>query len=75
MDIKAKIEEIVEKVKNDDSIKQKFTKNPIAAVEELLGVNLPDDQIQKIVEGVKAKISVDGIASKLGGLGGLFGKK
>lgn len=72
MDIKAKIEEIVEKVKNDDGIKKKFTQNPIAAVEELLGVDLPDDQIKKIVDGVKAKISVDGITSKLGGL---FGKK
>ena len=40
--------------------------------DELLGVDLPDDQVQGVIDAVKAKISVD----KLGGmLGGLFGGK
>ena len=34
MDIKAKIEEIVEKVKNDKNIAEKFKKDPIKTVEE-----------------------------------------
>ena len=72
MDIKAKIEEIVEKVKSDKTIAERFKKEPIKVVEELAGVDLPDDMIEKIVDGVKAKISVDGVASKLGGLGKLF---
>ena len=72
MDIKKKIEEIVDKIKSDDVIKKQFASNPIAAIESLLGVNLPDEQIKKIVDGVKAKISLDDIGSKLGGL---FGKK
>lgn len=79
MDIKAKIEEIVEKIKSDESLRKQFTENPIAAIEKLIGVDLPDDQVKKIVDGVKAKISVDDIGEKLGGLGdklgGLFGKK
>ncbi len=78
MDIKAKIEEIVNKIKNDGELREQFTKNPIKAVEKLIGVDLPDDTIQKIVDGVKAKISIDDIGDKLGGvagkLGGLFGK-
>lgn len=72
MDIKAKIEEIVEKVKGDKTIAERFKKEPVKVVEELAGVDLPDDMIEKIVDGVKAKISVDGVASKLGGLGKLF---
>lgn len=72
MDIKAKIEEIVEKVKGDKTIAERFKKEPVKVVEELAGVDLPDDMLEKIVDGVKARISVDGVASKLGGLGKLF---
>jgi hypothetical protein len=72
MDIKAKIEEIVAKVKSDKTIAERFKKEPIKVVEELAGVDLPDDMIEKIVDGVKAKISVDDVKSKLGGLGKLF---
>lgn len=68
MDIKAKIDEIVKKVKTDDDVKKLFMKDPVKAVEKLVGVNLPDDQIEKIVDAVKAKISVDKVAGKLGGL-------
>ena len=50
----------------------KFQKDPITTVEGLLGIDLPNDQVQKIVDGIKAKIDLD----KIGGmLGGLFGKK
>ena len=72
MDIKAKIEELTKKITSDKDILAKFQKEPVKTVEGLIGVDLPDDQIEKVVEGIKAKISLD----KLGGaLGGLFGKK
>ena len=44
-------------------------------VEELIGVDLPDDMINKIIDGVKAKISLDKVGDALGALSGLFGKK
>lgn len=72
MDIKAKIEELVEKIKNDKDIGTRFQKNPVETVEKLIGVDLPDDQINQIVEGIKAKVSLDKIG---GALGGLLGKK
>lgn len=75
MDIKAKIEEIVEKVKSDKNIQEKFKKDPIKTIEEIAGIDLPDDQIEKVVDAVKAKISFDDLGDKLGGLGKLFGKK
>ena len=70
MDIKAKINELVEKIKGDPSLTANFQKDPIGTVEKLIGVDLPDDQIQGIVNGIKAKIDLD----KLGGLGKLFGR-
>ena len=68
MDIKAKIDEIVTKVKSDKDIAKKFKENPVKLVEEIAGVDLPDGAIDKIVDGVKAKVSLDGVKSKLGGL-------
>lgn len=72
MDIKAKINELVDKIKSDDSLMADFKKDPIKAIEKLIGVDLPDDQVKSIVDGVKAKISLDSIGDTLGGL---FGKK
>ncbi len=72
MDIKAKIDEVVNKVKSDAGFADKFKSEPIKAVEEVIGVDLPDDVVNNVVEGVKAKVNVGGIADKIGGL---FGKK
>ncbi|MDD6605482.1 MAG: hypothetical protein PUE96_06145 [Oscillospiraceae bacterium] len=62
MDIKEQIEKIVEKVQKDDVLRAQFKKDPIKAVEKVLGVDLPDDVIEKIVAGVKAKISIDKVS-------------
>lgn len=75
MDIKAKIEELVEKIKGDKALLAKFQKDPVSAVEQLLGVDLPNDQIEKLVEGIKLKLAAGDLGEKLGKLGGLFGRK
>lgn len=62
MDIKEKIESIVKKIKKDPDIKKDFEKEPVKTVEKLLGVNLPDDVIEKIIDGVKAKMTADSIS-------------
>ena len=72
MDIKAEITKIVDKIKNDDDLLEKFRKDPIKAVEGIIGVDLPDDIIEKIVDGVKAKISLDKAGDIIGGLKKLF---
>lgn len=72
MDIKAKIDEIVDKVKNDKNFAAEFSADPVKAVEKILGVDLPDEQINKLIDGVKAKISAGGVMDKVGDfLGGL----
>ena len=71
IDIKGKIEELVEKAKADDSFLNKFKENPIKAVEDALGVDLPDEAVKKIVDGIKAKLFPE---DKEGGLSGLIKK-
>ncbi len=74
-EIKDKVEEVVAKIQNDDKLLEQFKKEPVKTVEELAGVDLPDDQLQKVVDGIKAKVALDDIGDKLGGLKNLFGKK
>ena len=75
MDIKEKIESIVKKLLSDKNLKEKFDKNPAKVIEDLIGVDLPDDLVNQIIEGVKARISLEKVGDALGALGGLFGKK
>lgn len=72
MDIKEKINEIVEKITKDKALQEQFQKEPIKAVESILGVDLPDDMIEKVVEGVKGKITVDKLSEAVGSLKNLF---
>lgn len=72
MDIKAKIEEIVKKVKSDKNFGKKFMDDPVKAVESILGIDLPDDQINSIIDGVKAKLSIDNASDALGSIKKLF---
>ena len=75
INIKEMIEELVEKILSDKALKEKFMKDPITVVEKLIGIDLPNDKIEKLVDGIKAKITIDDIGDALGALGGLFGKK
>ncbi len=72
MDIKEKIEEIVEKLRSDKNLMAKFQDDPVSVLEELIGIDLPNDQIEKVIDTIKAKISMDKLGDALGGLGGLF---
>lgn len=72
MDIKAQIEMLVKKVTSDPALMQQFKTEPIKAVEKVLGVDLPDDVIEKVIAGVKAKIAADGAQDLLSGLKKLF---
>lgn len=72
MDIKEKISEMVEKITKDDSIKELWEKEPVKAIEKVIGVDLPDDIVEKIIDGVKAKLTVDTISDIAGKLKKLF---
>ena len=72
MDIKEQLEKLAESVLKDASLKEMFTKDPIKVVEKVLGVDLPDEIVEKIIDGVKAKITVDQISDAASFLKKLF---
>ena len=71
-EIKALIKKLADKVQSDDEIKELFKKDPIKAVEKILGVDLPDDVVKKIIDGVKASITIEDAMDLLGSLKKLF---
>ncbi|MBQ8961308.1 MAG: hypothetical protein IJ071_08885 [Ruminococcus sp.] len=68
MDIKKIIEDLIAKIKNDKDFGSKFKSDPVKTVEGAVGVDLPDDKINEIVEGIKAKVNLDELGEKGGGL-------
>lgn len=72
MDIKEKINEIVDKIKNDPTLKEDFKKDPEKAIEKILGVDIPDGAAEKIVTGVKAKLAGDKLSGAASALKNLF---
>ena len=74
MDIKATIEKAVKKLMDNPTLLKKFEKEPVKVIEELIGVDLPDDLINPVIDGIKAKITAEKAKDALQGLGKLFGK-
>ena len=74
MDIKAKVEELVDEIRKNPKMLKEFKENPVPVIEKLVGMDLPDDQIMKLADLVKAKIDLEKAGDLLKGLGGLFGK-
>lgn len=71
----SKIGEIVEMIKKDEGVSKNFASNPVKTVEGILGVDLPDEAVMKIVDGVKAKISGgDKLDDIIGSVKNLLGK-
>ncbi len=71
-EIKDLIHKLADKVQSDDEIKELFKKEPVKAVEKILGVDLPDDVMKKIIDGVKASITIEDAKDLLGSLKKLF---
>ncbi len=74
-DIFNKVDDIVDKIKSNKTLLEKFEKDPVSALESIIGIDLPNDQIEKLIDAVKAKLTVDDIGDVIGGLGKLLGKK
>ena len=74
MDIKKMAEELVEKIQKNPKLLSQFRTEPVKVIEELTGIDLPDDQIEKLAELIKAKIDLDKAGELLKGIGGLFKK-
>lgn len=74
MDIKKMAEELVEKIQKNPKLLSRFRSEPVKVIEELTGLDLPDAEIEKLAELIKAKIDLDKAGELLKGFGGLFKK-
>ncbi len=72
MGVVDQIKDTVEKITKDESLMKEFKNDPIKAVEKVIGKDLPDDAVEKIVDGVKAKMSADKAGDLLGSIKKLF---
>lgn len=72
MDIKEQINKMVDAVKSNPDIMKQFQEEPVKAIETILGVDLPDAVVEQVVNGVKAKISVDSVSDIAGAIKGIF---
>ena len=74
-DVLSRVDEIVDKIKENKDLIEKFDKEPVAVLESIVGIDLPNDQVEKVIDAVKAKLTLDDIQDVIGGLGKLFNKK
>ncbi len=63
-EIKAKIEEAVAKLKADPKLMTQFKTEPVKALETIFGVDLPDDIINKVIDGIKARLAGEAAKNK-----------
>ena len=79
MDIQKIIGDVVAKLTGNPELIKSFLSNPVELLEKTFGIDLPDDQINQVIEGVKGKLDLGNLdvkdaAGLLGKLKGLFGK-
>ena len=74
MDIKATVEKNVKKLMDNPALLKKFDKEPVKVIEELVGMDLPDDVVEPLIDGIKVKLAATKVGDALEGLGKLFGK-
>lgn len=72
MDIKEQMNKMVEEISKNPNIKEEFEKEPVKVIEKVIGVDLPDDVVMKIMDGVKAKLTIDGVSKAANALKGMF---
>jgi hypothetical protein len=64
-----KVEDAVKELKNDDELQAKFKKEPIKTLEEITGLDLPDEKVKKVVDLIEAKIDDADVDEKMAALG------
>lgn len=63
-DVKAMIDKVVDKAKNDPKFMDELQKDPEKAIESVIGMDIPDGMVDKVLAAVKGKDALD----KVGGV-------
>lgn len=72
MDIKEQVTKAVEKITKDKKLQEQFKTEPAKALENILGVDLPDEIVDQVIKGVKAKLTTDKVSNAVDSLKGLL---
>ena len=72
MDVKQIITDAAKKIASDKALQKQFQTNPVKALEKVLNVDLPDDLLKPVIEGIKAKLTADKLEDAAGFLKGLI---
>ena len=83
MDIQKIIADVVARLTGNPELIKSFLGDPVKLLEKTFGIDLPDDQIKQVIEGVTSKLDLGNLdlgnldvkeaAGLLGKLKGLFG--
>ena len=65
MDIKATVEKTVKKLMDNPALLKKFDKEPVKVIEELVGMDLPDDVVEPLIDGIKVKLAATKVGDAL----------
>nr|WP_297864078.1 hypothetical protein [uncultured Acetatifactor sp.] len=74
MDVKEQITKAVDKLTKDKGLQEQFHREPVKALESILGVDLPDDIVNQVIQGVKAKLTADKVSDSADALKGFLKK-
>lgn len=68
LDVKELIEKAVKEIAGDKTLQQQFKKEPVKALEKVLGIDLPDDMIHQVMKAVESKLTLDKLSDTAGKL-------
>lgn len=71
-DIREKVDELVRKLQSDPSLLKNFQSDPVKTLEQLTGVDLPEQQLQPAIAGIKARLGAGQLENALDGLKKFF---
>ncbi|MBR2044672.1 MAG: hypothetical protein IJ958_00880 [Agathobacter sp.] len=74
MNVTKMIDNLMDEIQKDGKLGTQFEKEPVKVIENIIGKDLPDDVVEKIINGVKAKVGMEKIGDALDMLDGALDK-
>ena len=74
LDVLEIVEKAVKKILKDEKLQKQFLDEPVKDLEKVLDVDLPDELLEPVIDGIKTKIKADQVADTLKDASKLFKK-
>lgn len=59
MNLKKIVKNLIEEIRKDGKLGEQFEKEPVKVIENVVGRDLPDEVVEKIIAAVKANVNID----------------